>query len=577
MTASGRTDRFLRLQLAAALLLAGCNASTKSDRQAKVLDNSTSSPGVIEFAEVQSEIGIDFTHFDSRRDSLLPEDIGSGVGWADYDNDGDQDLYVVNFAGPFLMAEAELKKRAGNKLFRNDGGKFTDVTEESGLGHVGWNYACLWVDVDNDNWLDLIVTHYDGVMLFRNRSDGTFEERTMECGFADIHRFLLGLTAGDYDLDGDLDLFICGYVKFDRERARNRPQVAGRPAVWTNPVSYDAVPSILLRNNGEGVFEDVTVAAGVADPNGKSMQAVFCDFNNDNWPDLYVANDVGTADALFMNRGDGSFQDVSTLAGTYDRRATMGVAVGDVWHRGWMDIFTTHWVNEDHALWKNQSGLAEGKSILMEDVGPQTGLLEIKSTADVGWGTELIDFDNDGHLDLILANGSTIEDELTLEVLKDPKLLPQKCRLLHNDGNANFVDVSSEGGDFFSKDLVARGLACADYDQDGRVDVAIVIHSGKAVLLHNETAKTGHWLRVELKGTSNRFGVGAKIQVVAGGTTFTRQTVSSSSYLSSSSLTTHFGLGEVDVVDSILVTWPSGKTTIKNSIKADQSVTMEEN
>jgi hypothetical protein len=307
------------------------------------------------------------------------------------------------------------------------------------------------------------------------------------------------------------------------------------------------------------------------------MQAVFCDFNNDNWPDLYVANDVGTADALFMNRGDGSFQDVSTLAGTYDRRATMGVAVGDVWHRGWMDIFTTHWVNEDHALWKNQSGLAEGKSILMEDVGPQTGLLEIKSTADVGWGTELIDFDNDGHLDLILANGSTIEDELTLEVLKDPKLLPQKCRLLHNDGNANFVDVSSEGGDFFSKDLVARGLACADYDQDGRVDVAIVIHSGKAVLLHNETAKTGHWLRVELKGTSNRFGVGAKIQVVAGGTTFTRQSVSSSSYLSSSSLTPHFGLGEVDVVDSILVTWPSGKTTIKNSIKADQSVTMEEN
>jgi hypothetical protein len=528
--------------------------------------------------EVQDQIGIDFTHFDSRRDSLLPEDIGSGVGWADYDNDGDQDLYFVNFAGPFLMDEAKLGTRAGNKLFRNDDGKFTDVTEESGLGDVGWNYACLWIDVDNDGWLDLVVTHYDGVILFRNRGNGTFEDRTAVCGFQNIHRFLLGVTAGDYDRDGDLDLFLCGYVTFDRERARNRPLVAGRPSVWTNPVSYDAVPSILLRNNGKGVFDDVTAGAGVANPKGKSMQAVFCDFNNDNWPDLYVANDVGTADVLFQNRGDGTFEDVSSLAGTYDRRATMGVAIGDVWHRGWMDLFTTHWVNEDHALWKNQSGIAGGQSILMEDVGPQTGILDIKSTADVGWGTNFVDFDNDGHLDLVLANGSTIEDELTLQVLVDPKLLPQKCRLLHNNGNANFVDVSTTGGNFFSRNLVARGLACADYDQDGRVDVAIVIHSGKGVLLRNQTEKVGHWLRVELQGTtSNRFGIGAQIQVFTGETTYTRQCVSSSSYLSSNSLPTHFGLGDVTVIDSIKVTWPSGKTTTKNSIKVDQSVIMEEN
>ena len=579
MNTSNRMGSIACLQFAAILVLAGCGSSTIKQKQSAAEQPHKPAAAAIQFVEVQDEAGITFTHFDSRRDSLLPEDVGSGVGWADYDNDGDEDLYFVNFAGPFLMDEAKLKKRSGNKLFRNDGGgKFTDVTEKSGVGHVGWNFACLWVDVDNDNWLDLVVTHYDGVLLFRNRGNGTFEDRTKNCGFANIHRFLLGLTAGDYDHDGDLDLFLCGYVTFDRERARKRPIVAGRPAVWTNPVSYDALPSILLQNNGRGVFEDVTAKAGVANPKGKSMQPLFCDFNNDGWQDLYVANDVGTADSLFQNRQDGTFTDVSAIAGIYDRRASMGVAVGDLWHRGWIDMFATHWVNEDHALWKNRSGTADGKSILLEDVGPQTGVLDVKSTADVGWGTEFMDFDNDGHLDLILSNGSTIEDELTLEVLKDPKLLPQTCRLLHNDGSPKFIDISKNSGDFFARKLVARGLACADYDQDGRVDVAIVIHGGKAVLLRNTSAKTGHWLGVKLKGTtSNRFGIGARIRVASAKTTYTKELVLSSSYLSSNSLVTHFGLGDSSQVVSVTVIWPTGQETKKGNVKVDQIITMNEN
>ncbi len=561
--------------LTSLLLLAGCNESSDphhGDNGPPAVD------GPIHFTTSQDEAGIHFSHLNSRRDSLIPEDVGSGVGWADYDNDGDEDLYFVNFSGPFLMDKDELATRQGNQLYRNDGnGQFTDVTSEAGVGHVGWDYGCLWLDVDNDGHLDLAVTHYNGVLLYRNRGDGTFEDQTDTSGLGSIDRFLLGMTAGDYDHDGDLDLFLCGYVHFDREKARHRPMVAGRPAVWTNPVSYDPLPSILMRNNGKGHFEDVTEEAGVANPAGKSMQAIFCDFNNDSWQDLYVANDVGTADAMFQNNGDGTFTDVSTLSGTFDRRASMGVAIGDVWHEGMMDLFTTHWVNEDHALWRNQSATTPDNSILLEDVGPTTGILDIKSTADVGWGIELIDFDNDGHLDMVLANGSTIEDELTLEVLKDPKLLPQRSRLLRNDGKAHFTDISAGGGTFFQRELVARGLACADYNQDGRMDMAIVLHSGEGTLLQNTSATPGNWLQVKLEGsTSNRFGIGARIQVTTTVNTYTLECVSSSSYLSSNSMVRHFGLGNAENAESVIVSWPSGATSELQDVKLNQQIIIRE-
>ena len=538
----------------------------------------------IRFAEVQEQAGISFHHFNAVRDSLLPEDTGSGLGWADYDNDGDDDLYLVNFAGPFLMDEAELKKRPGNRLYRNDGnGKFTDVTQKSGVGHVGWDYGCLWFDYDNDGWLDLAVTHYLGVVLYRNRGDQTFEDATQAAGLADIDRFLQGMTAGDYDRDGDLDLYLCGYVEFDRERARNRPLVSGRPAVWTNPVSYAALPNILLRNEGDGKFVDVTESAGVANPKGKSMQALFCDFDNDGWPDLFVGNDVGTADVLFHNRHDGTFDNVAVIAGTFDRRATMGIAVGDIWHRGVMDLFTTHWVAEDHALWKNLAiqldspESSEDDSLMFEDVGPQTGIVAAKASPFVGWGTGLYDFDNDGHLDLMISNGSTIEDELTLEVLTEPKLIPQPSQVLWNDGDGQFIDISPEAGGFFQQHLVNRGLAFSDYNQDGRIDAAVLRHNGPAILLKNVSESTGHWLQVRLKGTKNNvFGVGARVEVKAGDIVHSRQCVLSSSYLSSDSLLCHFGLGDVTTVDHVKVIWPDGTESRQDNLKADRIIEIDD-
>jgi hypothetical protein len=561
-------------------VLAGCTESkphtNNNDHNPQVKLPTTPGNGAITFSEVQERVGIDFTHFNSPRNSLIPEDVGSGVGWADFDNDGDEDLYFVNFAAPFLASDEDMARASGNRLYRNDGdGQFTDITEAAGVGHVGWDFACLWWDADNDGNLDLTVTHYSGLVHYRNLGDGTFQDATTSAGFGQINSFLLGLTAGDYDMDGDLDLYLCGYVEFDRQRARNRPSVAGRPAVWTNPVSYQALPNVLLQNNG-GKFTDVTESADVANAAGKSMQAIFCDFNNDGWPDIFVGNDVGTADVMYLNNQDGTFKDVSKISSTFDRRASMGMAVGDVYHHGKMDLFTTHWVNEDHALWKNQSTTGD-PGILMEDVGPFTGILDIKSTADVAWGVNLVDFDNDGHLDVILANGSTIEDELTTEVLQDPKLLPQRSRILRNDGQVNFVDVSDDAGPFFHKKLIARGLATADYDHDGRLDVAIGIHTGAGVLLRNTSSDTGNWLQVKLEGSSsNRFGIGATITVKVGVNTYSHQSVLSSSYLSTNSTIAHFGLGKAKQVDSITVTWPSGVVTKETDVALNQLIVVAE-
>ena len=561
-------------------VLAGCTESTtpnasNNDPNSQV-KLSAPGNGAITFSEVQAQVGIDFTHFNSPRNSLIPEDVGSGVGWADFDNDGDEDLYFVNFAAPFLASDEDMAQASGNRLYRNDGnGQFTDITKTAGVGHVGWDFACLWWDADNDGNLDLTVTHYSGLVHYRNLGNGTFQDATTSAGFGQINSFLLGLTAGDYDMDGDLDLYLCGYVEFDRQRARNRPIVAGRPAVWTNPVSYQALPNVLLQNNG-GKFTDVTESADVTNAAGKSMQAIFCDFNNDGWPDIFVGNDVGTADVMYLNNQDGTFKDVSKISSTFDRRASMGMAVGDVYHHGKMDLFTTHWVNEDHALWKNQSTTGD-PGILMEDVGPFTGILEIKSTADVAWGVNLVDFDNDGHLDVILANGSTIEDELTTEVLQDPKLLPQRSRVLRNDGQVNFVDVSDGAGPFFHKTLIARGLATADYDHDGRLDVAIGIHTGAGVLLRNTSSDTGNWLQVKLEGSrSNRFGIGATITVKVGANTYSHQSVLSSSYLSTNSTIAHFGLGKAKQVDSIKVTWPSGVVTEQTDVTLNQLIVVAE-
>jgi hypothetical protein len=549
--------------LLCAVVLAGCSRGPNSP---------------ITFEDDAARAGVAFVHFNTNRHSLIPEDVGSGCAWGDFDNDGDEDLYLVNFAGRLLTPPEQLRRRPGNKLYRNDGhGKFTDVTAQAGADNAGWNNACLWFDYDGDGWLDLAVSHYEGVMLFRNTGQGAFEDATARAGLGALRRYFMGLCAADYDKDGDLDLYLCGYVKFSREKAAQRPLVAGRPAVWTNPVSYEAEPNTLLRNNGDGTFSDVTDHAGVANPKGKSMMALFADFDNDGWPDLYVANDVSTADALFHNQRDGAFKEVSELAGTHDVRASMGLAVADVWHRGWLDLFATHWVAEDHALWKNVTPQFQGKAPLaFDDVSPACGLVG-KPTAHVGWGCGLHDFDNDGWLDLMLVNGSTIEDELTKDVLTNPKLLPQVIELFRWDPAAQrLTQLHGEAGEVFTHHAVHRGAAFADYDQDGRLDAAILRLNEPALLLRN-TSRAGHWLRVKAVGAGkNKFAVGARVRVHAGGRTQMREVLCGSSYLGNDGFIQHFGLGGATQADWVEVTFPGGATRRQERVAANQLVTLAE-
>ena len=505
--------------------------------------------------------------------------MGSGAAWGDFDNDGDEDLYICSWAGPVLMPPEELRTRPGNRLYRNDGdGTFSDVTVEAGTDRTGWDMACLWTDIDSDGYLDLLVTGFTGAVLYRNNRDGTFADITEEAGLAQLDGFCSGAANGDYDRDGDLDLYVCRYVEFDLERARDRPMVGGRPAVMTTPQNFPPQPNYLLRNNGDGTFTDVAEATGTANPKGRSLQAAFCDFDNNGWPDIYVANDQ-SPDALFINV-QGRFEDRALQANTWDPRAGMGVAVGDLDPDGAMDLFVTHWVGEDSAFYHNQvesrRELPMDERLVFLDIAPKVGVAH-RDPGTVGWGTGLFDFDNDGHLDLFQVNGSTQEDELTLEVLSDPKLMPQTNFAYWNNGQRQFLDVTPRAGPAFAAKRVGRGCAFADYDNDGLMDIFIVNHGAEPLLLKNTTPNAGNWLKVKVVGgRSNRLGIGVRVRLRCGGKTQTREIRSGGSYLSCDSRLAHFGLGGAETIEWLEVKWPTGAKRRLEEVSSNKTVVVHE-
>jgi len=501
----------------------------------------------------------------------LPEDSGSGLAFGDYDNDGWDDLYVANLAGPVLMNRDELRRtRQPGRLFHNRGdGTFVDVTERAGLKHVGWDNAAIWVDVDGDGWLDLVIAGIDEVALFGNLGVGadgrvTFEDRSSEAGLGEMDCLAAGPTAADFDGDGDLDLYVPCYVDFPWDRARDRPLVGGRPATMTTPADYPPQRNRLFENSGSGRFRDIAEAAGVVDAEGRGLQAVFADLDDDGWPDLYVANDQ-SFDRLFHNQGDGTFLDVAARAGTRDPRAAMGVAIGDYDLDGAMDVFITHWVGEENALYRN---LSIAGSLVFEDRTLEAALAPTDPSW-VGWGTGLFDFDLDGDLDVFLVNGSTVEDEWTLEVLSDPKMIPQPM-VLYEQETGVFRDRSACAGAAFAETIVGRGASFADFDRDGRVDVAVSVHNGSPLLLHNVSDRLGHWIGVQLSQPGpNPFAVGAKVTVESAGGTIVRQLLAGESYAGSNSLTLHFGIDN-DTVRSIEVRWPDGEFTRTGPLDVDR-------
>ena len=439
------------------LLSCGPETADSPEATAETVDGSTQvdrAVGTIRFQEIAQDAGLSFRHFDAVRAALLPEDNGSGVAFGDYDNDGFDDLYFANLAGPVLMDRSALEaERGGGRLFRNQGdGTFRDVTDEAGVGHVGWDNGVIWVDVDGDGWLDVLITGLDKIVLLKNRGDGTFEDRSVEAGLGAVTCQAMGAAAADYDRDGDLDLYIPCYVDFPWERARNRPLVGGRPGTMTTPANYPPQASFLYRNDGSGRFEDVAAELGVDDPQGRGLQAVFIDVDNDGLQDLYVANDQ-SFDRLYRNTGDG-FEDVTLSAGTRDPRAGMGIGLHDFDDNGLVDLFLTHWVGEQNALYRN---LSDDSGVLFDDRTFEEGLGPVGADL-VGWGTGFRDFDLDGDADLLVVNGSTVEDEWTLEVLTEPKMIPQRLMVYAREPEG-YREVSATAGEVFGELFGGRGMS----------------------------------------------------------------------------------------------------------------------
>ena len=527
----------------------------------------------IHFSDVTQAAGIDFHHFSGRRSSQLPEDMGSGAAWGDYDNDGWLDLYLVNFAGPLTLSPGQLAASpARNALYRNRGdGTFEEVAVEAGVDFRGYGMGAAWGDYDNDGWLDLFVTAYGRNVFYRNNGDDTFADHTVEAGLGGQEGFWAGASWGDYNRDGWLDLYVTGYVRYaslDAGPVTSLQYDIEAPAS-INPSSFPPERNLLYRNDGDGTFTEVGRLAGVDNPQGRSLSAAWSDLDADGWPDLYVANDVSD-NVLYRNLGNGLFEEISHRALVADYRGAMGIAVGDWDLDEDLDLFITHWIAQENALYNNQTANLPGKAgpvqLRFMDVADRFGLGQI-ALDYIGWGTFFFDYDNDGRLDLFVANGSTFQQR------KAPHLLvPMKSQLFWNGGvERGFFDVSAVSGAFFEMDHVSRGAASGDYDNDGDPDLVVINHNGPAVLLRNEGGQGKSWLQVDVR-QHNRSAIGARVRVVAGDRIQIREVGSQSSYCSQNSPVVHFGLSDVQVVDTLEVRWPDGALRTLTRIPARQKM-----
>ncbi len=528
------------------------------------------------FTDVTVEAGLGgFVTFNGPRSSQLPEDMGAGLAWGDFDNDGDDDLFLVGAGGGLELPVAE---RAPSVLYENLGdGTFSRVPEvpQAGTGAAFpdtriLGMAAAWGDVDGDGWLDLAITGYDSLLLFRNR-EGRLVQDTSSIPLGDSG-YWAGAAWGDFDNDRDLDLYVCGYVRYVPAGTEQRAteQYGAAVPFTLNPASFEPERNLLLRNDGADgqggiTFTEVAALYGVSNPEGRSLSALWHDFDDDGRLDLYIANDISD-NALYLNRQD-TFEDVGLRTFVADYRGAMGLAAGD-WNRdGDDDLFITHWIAQENALYDSRlSQLPEAtagapKRLSFSDMAVPLGLGQI-ALQRIGWGTEFADFDADGWLDLVIANGSTFEDDQ-----QPPGLKKQPPFLLWNRRGEYFHDLAP-AAEVLAASHVSRGLALSDYDADGDLDVAIY-HLGEGVQLLRNDMPQGAWLKVRLRGLKAG-GEGAT--VIAGvGDLELRRSLTGGSYLSQSSRTLHFGLGEARQVDRLEVQWLAGESQVFTGLEANST------
>ncbi|HET9708249.1 MAG TPA: FG-GAP-like repeat-containing protein, partial [Gemmatimonadales bacterium] len=532
----------------------------------------------VTFTDVTQAAGISYRNFSGARTSQIPEDMGSGAAWGDFDDDGWVDLAIANEVGPVSMTDAERRTSpARTMLYRNNhDGTFSDVTDRAGIDFRGWGMAVAWADYDNDGRLDLLITAYGHNVLYHNDGGGRFSDRSAASGIGGPEGFWTGVAWGDYDRDGFLDLYVTGYVKYTAEPIADAPGVTDveNPAS-INPASFAGERNLLFHNNRDGTFTERAAAAGVDNPTGRGLAAAWVDLDGDGWPDLYVGNDMSD-NVLYRNRHDGTFADISQAAHVADYRSSMGIAVGDWNGDGRQDLYLTHWLAQGNALYDNVLPFgprtARSPPVMFVDESDRYGLGQV-SLDFIGWGTSFVDYDLDGRLDLFVVNGSTLQrrDAPT-------QLVPMRSQLFWDRGPAEgFFEVSPVSGTFFRGVYVGRGAAFADYDNDGDVDVFVTTNGGPAYLLRNDGGNRNRWLQVEPRGTkSNRQGIGATVRIVAGGSVQVRQVGAQSSYLSQNALIETFGLGSLTRVDTVEVVWPRGARQVQANVASNQRLRVVE-
>lgn len=527
----------------------------------------------IRLVDVAAEAGVDLLNVcgEQRKDYIV-EVNGNGAAFFDYDNDGDMDLAIIN--GSTLK---NMQRGGGPMvaLYRNDGkGKFSDVTAGSGLTRKGWGMGACVADYDNDGFQDLYVTAFGPNVLYRNQGDGTFSDVTDRAGVGDV-RWSTNCAFCDYDRDGDVDLYVANYLTFDEKKIAKRGgstqcRFMGADVIC-GPKGLPGEPDALYRNNANGTFTDVTGPAGITDPGYYGFGVIASDLDDDGWPDIFVAND-SKPNLLFQNNKNGTFSEIALLAGIAlnqegREQAGMGVGVGDYDGDGRFDIFVTNFSHDTNTLHHNSGAAVFTDKTYAANLGES-------SFKYLGWGTGFVDLDNDGLLDIFIANGHVYPE---IDDLKIGTKFLQSKQVYLNLGNGRYDEISQQVGGGVVLEKSARGAAFADYDNDGDVDVVVINLNDRPTLLRNDTDKTNHWLTLRLTGTkSNRDAIGARVALKAAGRTQVAEVRSGGSYLSHNDSRIHFGLGSAETVDSLEIRWPSGLVETFETLKPDRIVSITE-
>lgn len=534
----------------------------------------------VQFVDVTKEAGLDFRHFSSPQKKHILDSMSGGVALFDFDGDNLLDIYFVS---GLTTETAMNPEAGPSRLYRNRGNlDFTDVSQTAGVATPGWAMGAAAADYDGDGDLDLYVTCLGPNRLYRNNGDGSFTEVGATAGVAD-HRWSAGAAFADYDLDGDLDLFVANYVDVTLDTIGRFGDEAhcsfrGTP-IQCDPRFYEGAGDALYRNNGDGTFSDMSTEAGVSDPQGYyGMGVIWEDFDSDGYPDLYVANDSRPS-FLYRNLKNGSFEEIGILSGAALseeglEQGSMGLATGDYDRDGLIDIHATNFAYEYNSLYHAE------EPFLFTDVTVAAKLADT-SLARVGWGTSFLDFNNDGQLDLLAVNGHlypAVDDlpgvgqRVSSYSLVEPGRYRQSSLLYQNLGDGTFTDATAQVGLDLAKPRVGRGAAVGDLDNDGDLDIVINSLDGPPALLRNDGGNSKNWLRVVLVGPpGNLFAVGARVELVADGTQI-RTVKAGSSYLSQEDLRPLFGLGQLEEVERIVVIWPDGRRTTVLNPKVNSEV-----